>query len=185
MTTTDVFAGFSTHEFSSDGMSHRYYRLGTGPAVVVIAEIPGITPKVIEFARRVADAGMTVYLPSLFGTDGASPVPSGPTDVPRMAAMMTKSLGKICVSKEFTWWAVGKSSPVVVWLRALAAKAHDECGGPGVGAIGMCVSGGFALAPCRWTIACSLRCCRNRRCRSVSPRADVAASTSAPTTSKP
>ncbi|MFT3714697.1 MAG: dienelactone hydrolase family protein [Gordonia sp. (in: high G+C Gram-positive bacteria)] len=143
---TDLFDGFTTHTFTDDGITHPYYRTGSGPAVIVIAEVPGITPKVIDFARRVADAGLTVYLPSLFGTDGASPVPAGPTDMPRVAATMSKAFGTICVSREFTWWATGKSSPVVVWLRALAARAHDECGGPGVGAIGMCVTGGFALA---------------------------------------
>ena len=40
----------------------------------------------------------------------------------------------------------GMASPVTVWLRALAKQAHDECGGPGVGAVGMCFTGGFALA---------------------------------------
>lgn len=143
---TVVLDGFTAADFTHDGVTHRYYRLGTGPAVIVIAEIPGITPKVIAFARRVAAAGLTVYLPSLFGTDGASPEPRGVADLPRVGAMMAKSLGKVCVSREFTIFATGKSSPVVGWLRALAAKAHDECGGAGVGAVGMCVSGGFALA---------------------------------------
>nr|WP_051139530.1 dienelactone hydrolase family protein [Gordonia hirsuta] len=127
-------------------MTHRYYRRGTGPAVIVMPEIPGITPKVIDFAHRVSRAGLTVYLASLFGEDGAAPTPAGVTDYPRLAATMTKSLGKVCVSREFTIFATGKSSPVVGWLRALAAKAHGECGGPGVGAVGMCVTGGFALA---------------------------------------
>src|SRR5690606_3923659 len=30
--------------------------------------------------------------------------------------------------------------------RALAADEHERCGGPGVGAVGMCFTGGFALA---------------------------------------
>lgn len=143
---TMLLDGFSGHSFTHDGVRHPYYRLGEGPAVIVITEIPGITPKVIEFARRVADAGCTVYLPSLFGTDGASPVPDGITDLPRVGVTMGKALAKVCVSREFTIFALGKSSPVVTWLRALAAQAHAECGGPGVGAVGMCVSGGFALA---------------------------------------
>lgn len=136
---TDQLADFATDTFCHDDMIHRYYRLGSGPAVVVIAEIPGITPKVIEFARRVVGAGCTVYLPSLFGTDGADSTTHGPS-------VLVKSLVKVCVSREFTILATGRSSPVVRWLRALAAKAHDECGGPGVGAVGMCVTGGFALA---------------------------------------
>ena len=42
--------------------------------------------------------------------------------------------------------ATGRTSPVVDWLRALAAEEHQRCGGPGVGAVGMCFTGGFALA---------------------------------------
>jgi dienelactone hydrolase len=50
-----------------------------------------------------------------------------------------------CVAREFTTWALDRTSPVIGWLRALAADAHAACGGPGVGAIGMCFTGGFAL----------------------------------------
>jgi dienelactone hydrolase len=52
----------------------------------------------------------------------------------------------LCVSREFTMWATNRTSPVVEWLRALAASEHERCGGPGVGAIGMCFTGGYALA---------------------------------------
>lgn len=109
---------------------------GTGPAVIVIAEMPGISPDVVRFARWVRDAGLTVYLPSLFGGDGAEPdVGSG---VPIFRAA--------CVSREFRVLATGETSPVVSWLRALAVVALDECGGPGVGAVGMCFTGNFALS---------------------------------------
>jgi dienelactone hydrolase len=109
---------------------------GTGPAVIVIHEMPGLHPGVVDFARRVVDAGFTAYLPSLFGTPGQ---PFGQSAVVR-------SLLRVCVSREFTVFALGRTSPVVTRLRALAAIAHDECGGPGVGAVGMCFTGGFALA---------------------------------------
>jgi len=52
----------------------------------------------------------------------------------------------VCVSREFTVLATGRTSPIVSWLRALAAAEHTRCGGPGVGAVGMCFTGGFALA---------------------------------------
>ncbi|ALG84276.1 dienelactone hydrolase family protein [Gordonia phthalatica] len=147
MTVADgVLDDFQRDEFTDAGVTHHFYRRGTGPAVVVIPEIPGLTPKVADFARRVSDAGCTVFVPSFFGVDGADPMPRGVTDLPRVGGLMVRSLGKVCVSREFTVFATGKSSPVVVWLRALARHAHAECGGPGVGAIGMCVSGGFALA---------------------------------------
>ena len=54
-------------------------------------------------------------------------------------------MSKVCVSREFTTLALGKTSPVIAWLRALAKQLHREVGGPGVGAVGMCFSGGFAL----------------------------------------
>jgi dienelactone hydrolase len=52
---------------------------------------------------------------------------------------------RACVSAEFRALAANGSSPVTQWLRALAKLAHHECGGPGVGAIGMCFTGNFAL----------------------------------------
>lgn len=104
--------------------------------MVVLAEIPGITPKVIAFAQRVIDLGCTTYLPSLFGIAGH--------EIDGRA--MLAAARNICVSREFTLFARGKVSPVTGWLRALAKEAHEECGGPGVGAVGMCFTGGFALA---------------------------------------
>jgi len=113
------------------------YRRGSGPAVIIIHEMPGLHPLVIRFADRVAAAGMTVLCPSLFG-DAGRPVTAG---------YGLRSMFKgVCISREFNAWATDRSSPIVDWLRALAAKAHAECGGKGVGAVGMCFTGGFALA---------------------------------------
>ena len=58
---------------------------------------------------------------------------------------MARSAAKICISREFTTMALNKTSPVISWLRALAKYLHAEIGGKGVGAVGMCFSGGFAL----------------------------------------
>ena len=102
----------------------------------MIAEIPGITPKVAEFGRKVAAIGCTAVLPRLFGEPGKPPSPG----------YIMQSIGPACVSREFNAWATHKTSPVTVWLRALARQMHAECGGPGVGAVGMCFTGGFALA---------------------------------------
>jgi dienelactone hydrolase len=55
-------------------------------------------------------------------------------------------MGRACISREFTILATGKTSPIITWLRALARSEHERCGGPGVGVIGMCFTGGFALA---------------------------------------
>ena len=113
------------------------WRRGSGPAVIIIHEMPGLHPLVIRFADRVAAAGMTVFCPSLFGDPGR-PV--------TMGYAIGEMLKGICVRREFNVWATDKSSPIVDWLRALAAQAHAECGGKGVGAVGMCFTGNFALA---------------------------------------
>lgn len=137
-------ADFSVGPFTANGTTHDVYRKGSGPAVIVMAEIPGITPKVLDFARKLVDAGFTAVLPHLFGVpglDGANVKAIGPVGV---AVNMAK-LAPICVSKEFTILATGKSSPVITWLRALARLEHERCGGKGVGAVGMCFTGGFAL----------------------------------------
>ena len=62
--------GFETTRFTHDGKTRTVYRAGRGPGVVIMHEIPGIYPAVIDFARRVAGAGFSVYLPDMFGTPG-------------------------------------------------------------------------------------------------------------------
>ncbi|OSZ67044.1 dienelactone hydrolase [Sphingomonas sp. IBVSS1] len=130
-------ADYEKTDFTAGPWTRPVYRRGSGPAVVVIHEIPGLHPLVIDFADRLVAAGMTVFCPSLFGTPGK------PATKPYALAQMAIN---ICIRREFSVWADGRSSPIVEWLRALAAHAHAECGGPGVGAIGMCFTGGFALA---------------------------------------
>lgn len=131
--------------FTAVGKTRTVYRRGHGPAVIVIAEIPGITPKVLEFADRVVDLGCTAVLPHLFGHPGRDPDPAAHGKL-ATARYLVSTVAPICVSREFTVLATGKTSPVVTWLRALAADEHERCGGPGVGAVGMCFTGGYALA---------------------------------------
>ena len=123
--------------FSAERWTRDVYRRGEGPAVIVIHEIPGLHPQVFAFADRLVAAGMTVFLPCLFGEPGR-PLSSG-------YALKTIAT-VICIRREFAIWTGGRTSPFVDWLRALARHAHKECGGPGVGAVGMCFTGGFALA---------------------------------------
>ena len=127
--------GWERGDFTAADMTYPTYRRGSGPGVIVVHEIPGITPTVEQFANDVVDAGFTVMMPLLVGTTGKPPSP------PYMASSMTK----ICIAKEFTTFALNQTSPVISWLRALARNLHDDVGGPGVGAVGMCFSGGFAL----------------------------------------
>lgn len=132
----DSLADFAVRHFEHDGDSRAVHVAGAGPAVIVMPEMPGISPDVARFARWVRDAGFTVYLPSLFGVDGAYPATEHAEQILRRA----------CVSSEFRAFAGGGTSPIVGWLRALAKLAHAECGGPGVGAVGMCFTGNFALS---------------------------------------
>ncbi len=141
----DPLSDFERTTFTHGGVTRDIYRRGSGPAVIVIAELPGITPNVAGFARRVVDLGCTAIMPQLFGQPGRDPSPEAHG---KLGALSTFVRGTIppCVSREFTVWATGRTSKVVDWLRALAADEHGRCGGPGVGAIGMCFTGGFALA---------------------------------------
>lgn len=119
----------------ADDVSKTVYVAGTGPAVILMPEMPGLSPDVVRFARWVRDAGFAVYLPSLFGVDGAYP----------LAEAGEKIVRRACVSAEFRAFAGGGTSPVVAWLRGLARIAHAERGGSGVGAVGLCFTGNFAL----------------------------------------
>jgi dienelactone hydrolase len=141
----DDLHDFERSTFTHDGKTRAVFRQGTGPAVIVMAEIPGITPKVAGFARRVSAIGCTAVLPHLFGHPGRDPAPEGKVGLRGIAYAMS-SIVPACISREFTVMATSKTSPVVSWLRALARDEHARCGGPGVGAIGMCFTGGFALA---------------------------------------
>ncbi|RKG99179.1 dienelactone hydrolase [Corallococcus sp. CA053C] len=135
-TVDDPLDDFERRSITLDSVMRPVYVAGRGPAVIVMAEMPGISPHVARFARWVRDAGFTVYMPSLFGRDGAYPQAEAGLAVMKRA----------CVSAEFRAFAANESSPVTQWLRALARLAHEECGGPGVGAIGMCFTGNFALS---------------------------------------
>ncbi len=128
--------GWQKSSFTAAGLTRDVYRKGTGPGVVVVHEIPGITPKVTAFADDVVARGFTVLMPSLVGTPGKGV----------SSAYLASSMLRVCVAREFTTWALNETSPVIGWLRALARNLHQEVGGPGVGAVGMCFSGGFALA---------------------------------------
>jgi dienelactone hydrolase len=132
---TNALDGWARSQFTADGRTRTVFRRGSGPGVVVIHEIPGITPKVAAFANDVVAAGFTVVMPSLVGRPGRAM--SGPYG--------SASMLKVCIAREFTHWALHQTSPIIVWLRALAADLHTSAGGPGVGAVGMCFSGGFAL----------------------------------------
>ncbi|MCC6621380.1 MAG: dienelactone hydrolase family protein [Deltaproteobacteria bacterium] len=128
--------GFTPEPFAHDGTTKLVYRAGAGPGVVVCHELPGITPPVLAFARRVVDAGFTVAMPWLLGEPGR----------PLSIGYNLREMARVCVSREIHVRAAHRSSPITDWLRALCRDLHARAGGPGVGVIGMCVTGNFGIA---------------------------------------
>ncbi|MEU2041942.1 dienelactone hydrolase family protein [Nocardia niwae] len=143
--TDDNLVDFQRDTFTYEGKTRTIFRRGSGPAVIVMAEFPGISPEVFDFARRVAATGCTAVVPHLYGNPGRDPSPAA-HGLAAAVANVAGQFGPICISREFVVLACGRTSPVVHWLRALAEHEHQRCGGPGVGAVGMCFTGGFALA---------------------------------------
>jgi dienelactone hydrolase len=137
VTSPNLLRFYTRFAFRDGRWTRLVFRRGSGPAVIVMHDMPGLSPLVVRFADHVVEAGMTAFLPSLFGQPG-KPSSSGYT--------CREVVKAICIRREFTVWATNRSSPIVDWLRALARQVHGECGGRGVGAVGMCFTGGFALA---------------------------------------
>ena len=128
--------GWACEPFSAAGFTHDVYRKGSGPGVVLIPEMPGVHPGVLALGNYLVDNGFTVVIPSLYGTPGA----------PAVRAGMVPVLLRGCVAKEFAALATNRERPVANYLRALARETNATTPGKGVGVIGQCFSGGFALA---------------------------------------
>lgn len=108
----------------------------SGPAVILIHEGGGLSLSTVRIADRLSAAHLTPVLPVLI-------------DRPRRRAsglQVARNIYGLCVAREFGAFAHNESTPIVDWLRALARNEHERAGGPGVGVIGMCFSGGYAIA---------------------------------------
>lgn len=136
MPESPLLDGFDLRAFTHEARTFPVYEAGEGPGVVIIHEVPGVTPEVARFGLRVAEAGFSVALPSLFGTPGA----------PRTAANTFTQIARACVRREIAVLAARRASPVTDALRALCRDVHARRGGPGVGVVGMCLTGNFALS---------------------------------------
>jgi len=165
LTEPDPLDDFTPRRIEIEGLAKTVHVGGSGPAVIVMPETPGISPHLARFARWVREAGFTVWMPSLFGRDGALP------DVEEAIATFKRT----CVSAEFRALAAGQPTPIALWLRGLARLAHQDCGGPGVGAIGMCFTGNFALS-----MMLEPAVCAPVLCQPTMPLENVAALESSP-----
>jgi dienelactone hydrolase len=129
-------SGWLRAPFSAAGFTYDVYRKGTGPGVVLIPEMPGLDPASLALGNLLVDNGFTVAAPSLFGKPGIHM-----TRLDAVSAML-----RACVAREFAAFATNANRPVTQYLRVLARDLNDDTPGPGVGVIGQCFTGGFALA---------------------------------------
>ena len=135
---SDPMNGYEKRSFTAPirgdrSVTHDVYEKGEGPPVVVIQELPGIGPETLTLADRLVEAGHTVILPHLFG-------PLGRVSFAGNIARV------MCMRREFRLFASNQSSPIVDWLRSLCVDVKDRTGAAGVGAIGMCLTGNFAIS---------------------------------------
>jgi dienelactone hydrolase len=133
---TSDLTGWQGRAFTAGGITHDVYEKGSGPGVVLIPEIPGISPQVLGLADHLVEQGFSVAIPSTFGTPGR----------PASVGYVVKVVGRICVATEFRAFATNARRPIADYVRALARDLAARTPGPGVGVIGMCFTGGFALA---------------------------------------
>jgi dienelactone hydrolase len=128
--------GWIRSPFTAAGKTYDCFEKGSGPGVVLIPEVPGITPEVLGLAEHLVASGFTVVVPSPFGVPGK----------PGTGAYTMRVIARLCVSAEFRAFATNAHRPITDYLRAVAADLAGRTPGPGVGVIGMCFTGGFALA---------------------------------------
>jgi dienelactone hydrolase len=119
-------------------LSYPVYVRGNGKGVILMHELPGLTPECLEFADCLVEAGFRVYLPLFFGNPNES----------SFGQNINSITVPFCLNKEFGTFATGKSSPITVWLKKLCQHIHQEYHSQdeGIGVIGMCLTGGFVLA---------------------------------------
>lgn len=127
--TEDALRKYSVTSVVAEGISHNVYVQRSGSAVVILHELPGLNHGAVMLADRLFAAGYTTYLPCLFGRPGRT----------------VESAIALCVRREITYLSSRRESRITPWLRALCQHAHDQCGGPGIGVIGMCLTGRFAI----------------------------------------
>jgi dienelactone hydrolase len=124
-------AGFECYRFERNGISHQVYACGVGLPVIVLHELPGLAQPAVNLARRLVGDGFRVYLPHLFG--------------PLMHYAPIRNGLALCVSREFGCLRAGRDAPIASWLRLLADDVCTRQDAASVGAIGMCLTGGFVV----------------------------------------
>lgn len=124
---------YTQFAFSSDGYRHCVYHAGEPehPPLLLMSEIAGFSPGLLQFSRRLIAAGFHVYVPWLFGRFAQrAPI---------------RNAARLCISREFAHLRAGTPAPVASWLRSLASHISRNHGDCHIGAIGMCLTGAFVI----------------------------------------
>ena len=124
---------FTAETFEGQRVTHDIYQRGSGAPVILLQELPGIGQETLALADRLVDAGHEVVMPHLFGPIGRISIGGNLVRV-------------LCLRKEFSVLAANRSSPIVAWLRLLCRDVRQSRGVSGVGVIGMCLTGNFAIS---------------------------------------
>src|SRR6476661_2450722 len=108
----DVLSGWQSAPFTAAGVTHDVFTRGSGPGVVLLPEIPGLSPEVMGLANHLVDAGFTVAVPSLYGEPGR----------PMSEGYALRTIAKACITKEFMAFARRAERPIAEYTRALARQ---------------------------------------------------------------
>ncbi|MEE9313105.1 MAG: dienelactone hydrolase family protein [Rhizobiaceae bacterium] len=124
---------YSTNAVDGKPLEHDIYTKGEGPVILLIQELPGIGPQMMVLADKIVAQGFTVVMPHLFGPIGKN--------------SLGGNFGRVfCMRREFALFSKDASSPILNWLRALCKSLKDQYKVPGIGVIGMCMTGNFAIS---------------------------------------
>jgi dienelactone hydrolase len=137
-------AGYQREPFEAGGIRHFVWRGGEGPAVLLLHEMPSISWRTIALANLIRDRGYRVAMPGF--VDSVRARPDSPIDQVTMGLEFARNAVALCVSWQFTVLTQRRTAPIASWLQALARHEQATSGHPLIGVVGMCFSGGFALA---------------------------------------
>lgn len=107
--------------------------MGEGPPVLLLHEVPGLSPETFRLGQMIADSGFSVYLPLLFGKPGEH--------------RFARNTLRACTEGWFHCFSRNHSndSALVEALLELSRRASAEHDNAPVGVIGMCLTGNTGL----------------------------------------
>ena len=125
---------------STDHITHDvWFGPKLGPGVLLLHELAGLSNNTVKFAASLMDAGFTVAMPHLFGRVGAEGNGG-------MGAGAAGLLGR-CIMREMSFFLRDQPPQGTEWLKEASKVLGERSISPrGVGVIGMCATGSFAMA---------------------------------------